>query len=46
MGCNEGDGCGAGDVAGVVSGNGLSENVMEDGVEGVEEDVKELDEAF
>jgi len=37
MGCNEGAGCGAGDVAGVSLGDGLSENEMDDGLEGTEE---------
>jgi hypothetical protein len=42
VGCNEGDDCGAGDVAGVSLRDGFSENVMSDGLEGSEEDGKEL----
>jgi len=42
VGCNEGDDCGAGDVAGVSLRDGFSKNVMSDGLEGIEEDGKEL----
>jgi len=42
MGCNKGAGCEAGDVAGVSLGDGLSENEMDDGLEGTEEDGREL----
>jgi hypothetical protein len=34
--------CGAGDVAGVASESGRSEKVIEDGLDGTEEDGKEL----
>ena len=42
MGCNKGGGCGAGDVAGILSQNGLSENERDNGLEWGEEDSKEL----
>jgi hypothetical protein len=40
--CNEGGGCGGGDVAGVSLRDGGSENVRDDVLEGVEQDGKEL----
>ena len=42
VGCNKGGGCGAGDVAGVSLRDGHSENERDDGLEGGEEDGKEL----
>ena len=42
MGGNGGDGCGAGDVAGVLVRDGLFEKEIDDGLEGGEDDGSEL----